>query len=260
MAKRLTAPRLSDAMLRNMAHITDADIAAGKSLFDSVAPRGYRGLLDAPLKGASSANSRIVWDATAGRYILAGRRVPPLEIRTRVIERLILSAKRTQRTLSAQLQNREITLPEWQSAMINSIKQTQTAAALTANGGEKNTSDSDKEEIAALILALLLLFRKFSQDIQRNRQPLNGLLIVRSDLYASSARGMFEDVSGYNARVYQGKTEERRVLGNADHCRTDGELEGCLELAAKGWQPIGSLPPIGKSPCRSNCKCTKVYR
>lgn len=260
MARRLTAARLSDSALKNMAQVTDADLAAGRSLFESVAPRGYRGIWDAPPKGASVSDNRTTWNATTGRYIIADRSVPPLEIRNRVIERLILSAKQTQRVLSQQLQNREITLPEWQSAMIQSIKQTQTASALIANGGEKNTSESDKEEIAALILALLLLFRKFSQDIQRNRQPLNGLLMVRSDLYASSARGMFEDVSGYNARVYRGKTEERRVLGNPEHCHTDEELEGCIELAAKGWQPIGSLPPIGKSPCRSNCKCTKVYR
>jgi hypothetical protein len=37
-------------------------------------------------------------------------------------------------------------------------------------------------------------------------------------------------------------------------------LTGCKELAAKGWQPIGSLPPIGGAPCNANCKCRFEYR
>jgi hypothetical protein len=58
--------------------------------------------------------------------------------------------------------------------------------------------------------------------------------------------------------------EELRVLGEADHCSTeddpDGDREGCLELAALGWQPIGTLPKIGESVCIVNCHCRFAYR
>ena len=257
--RRLRAKQLSDSALEKLAQVTDADILASKSLFRSAVPARYRNLLDASLAGRQS-DSRFLWDAARGRYVISGKTIQPLEIRNRVIEPLIRQAKINQRVLSAQLQNWEITLTEWQTAMTENIKRLELASALTANGGEQNTNENDKEEIAALILALLLLFRKFTNDIQRGRQALNGLLLARSDLYASSARGMYEDMTGYNERGYRGRTQERRLLGNLDHCHTDDELEGCVELAARGWQPIGSLPPIGKSPCRANCKCTKVYR
>ena len=48
---------------------------------------------------------------------------------------------------------------------------------------------------------------------------------------------------------------ERRVVGHpkTEHC-TD-----CPPLAAMGWQPIGTLPPIGDSECGHLCLCHFVY-
>ncbi|HEY6021351.1 MAG TPA: hypothetical protein VIY48_16040, partial [Candidatus Paceibacterota bacterium] len=52
-----------------------------------------------------------------------------------------------------------------------------------------------------------------------------------------------------------GYEEERRVLEpGADHC------EGCEEQAAQGWQPIGTLDPIGDEECMTRCKCEFEYR
>lgn len=266
---------LSDDALANLAKLTPDVMLASKALFQSTVPPRYRTLLDASIAGATvtaGAETLYAWDPKEGKYIYlpTGRYVQPMEIRNQAIEPMIRRSKDAQRALSAQLQTQELTLAEWQTQMISQIKQAQTAAALAANGGEKNTNDSDKEEIALLILALLLLFRKFSQDIQRKIQPLNGLLLVRSDLYAGAARGTFESVGEYVARVYLGRTQERRVLGDAEHCHTVRSraesvlgrpgLLGCVELEKLGWQKIGSLPPIGVSPCRSNCKCHFIYR
>jgi hypothetical protein len=60
--------------------------------------------------------------------------------------------------------------------------------------------------------------------------------------------------------VYYGAAQERRRLGVAEHCRTHGDLEGCVELHDLGWQPIGSLPRLGQTPCRTNCKCHWQFR
>ncbi len=261
------------AQLEQLAQMTTLDIETARAFFEgSTSPR-YRSLLTSSLRQASvTAVTPYVWDPRIGQYrrTSTGRPISPLEIRTAAIEPVILRSRQIQRTLSSQLQAREISLAEWQTQMITQIKQTQLAAALAANGGEKNTNDNDKEEIALLLLALLLLFQGFAEQIERQQQPLNGMLLVRSDLYASAARGVFEDVGTYVARVYLGRTEERRVLGVAEHCHTvrtraesilgTSTLEGCVELAEKGWQPIGSLPRIGQSPCRTNCRCHKEYR
>jgi hypothetical protein len=55
-------------------------------------------------------------------------------------------------------------------------------------------------------------------------------------------------------KINDGYTEEIRILGAADHCRS------CLEYAGMGWQPIGTLPEIGDSECNMNCKCEFEYR
>lgn len=258
------AIRFSEKALGELSQVGEADTLAAKSLWRSAVAPHYRSMLDASLVGKKSADGSPswAWDAKAGRYVYmpSGRRVQPFEIRNQAIEPVILSSRQNQRAISTQLQNREITLAQWQTQMIGQIKQTQVAAGLAANGGEKNTNDSDKEEIALLILALFLLFQDFSTEIQRKRQPLNGLLLVRSDLYANAARGTYEDMGSYVASVHLGKTEERRLLSPGDHCTNDHQYTGCVELAAMGWQPIGSLPKIGASPCRSNCRCRKEYR
>jgi hypothetical protein len=256
---------LSEAILANLSQVTETDLIAARALVQATAPRRYRDLLESPMVRPSvTVETPLAWDPTIGRYIYTSTRRPvnPLEIRNQVIEPIILRSRQVQRSISTQLQTGEIQLAEWQAQMITTIKQAHVATALAANGGEKNTNDNDKEEIAALILILLLLLQDFSTQIWRRQQALNGLLLVRSDLYAAANRGTFESMGGYVASAYLGKTEERRLLSPAEHCETDKVhgLQGCVELATLGWQPIGSLPRIGKSPCRSNCKCRMVYR
>jgi hypothetical protein len=264
---------LSDAALEQIARITPLDVEAARALWQAAAPLRWKRLLDASLLGApGTSDSPYAWDPRAGQYVYlpTGRHVPALTIREQAIEPLITRAKSAQRALGVQLQNQAISLAEWQRGMTEQVKPAHVAAALAAGGGEKNTSDRDREKVALLLLALLLLLRGFAGEIATGKQARNGILLVRSDLYASAARGTYEEMGTYVNRVYGGRTQERRVLGDAEHCRTvrtraesvlgQAGLEGCVELAAKGWQPIGSLPAIGKSPCRSNCKCHKEYR
>jgi hypothetical protein len=52
-------------------------------------------------------------------------------------------------------------------------------------------------------------------------------------------------------------TEEARVLGRGeDHCQP------CIDwsLDRVGWQPLGSLPPLGESDCLMNCRCHWRFR
>lgn len=252
----------STPALEQMAVLTPLDLEAARAHFLSTVPPRWRGLWEAPVRGAAvTAETPYAWDPRRGRYVTRrGQILPPLLLRNQVVEPLIGASRAAQRILSGQLQAKEITLAQWQAGMMDQVKQTQIASAVVANGGQKNTNDSDREEIALLLLALWLLLRDFSTQIQTGRQALNGTLLVRSDLYASAARGTWESMNEYFARVYLGQTQERRVLGDAEHCESDDDLLGCVELAAKGWQPIGSLPRIGKTPCRSNCRCHKEYR
>lgn len=253
---------LSDPALESFSQVSEIDIAAARSLWESSVPAPYRRLLDAPTVSPEIRSaSPFVWDGISRRYIsLRSRRyVPFTRIRDKAVEGLIQVSKQTGRAIGKTLQETG-DLAGWERAMLEQVKTTQLAAALAAHGGPDKMSEEDKKKTAAAILILLLLLRAFAYDIQSRRMPINGLLFVRSDLYAAAARGTFEEARRYGMGAYFGAVEERRVLGRAEHCHSDGELDGCIELADMGWQPIGTLPRLGVSPCRSNCKCRFDYR
>ena len=173
---------------------------------------------------------------------------------------MINASRSAQRSLATQLQSGDTRLSDWQRSMIDQIKQTQIAAALAANGGDENSSKVDYKEIAATILALLFFFRGFSKDIEAGKQPLNGFLFLRSDLYANAARSTFEEIRRYGMATYFGAAQEKRELGPAEHCRTHHGLKGCVELHDLGWVPINTLARLGQTPCRTHCKCRFIYR
>lgn len=254
---------LSEQALEQLAQITEVDIEAAKALWSQRVPLRWKRLLESQTVGVDETlNTPFAWDAQNRRYIhLASKRyVPFTEIRAQAIEPLIQSSKAAQRALSSQLQAGDVRLSDWQRGMFDQVKQTQIAAALAANGGDENSSNVDYKKMAAIILVLLLLLQGFSKQIATGKQPLNGLLLVRSDLYASAARDIFEEIRRHGMALYFGAVQERRRLGIAEHCRSDGEREGCVELYDLGWQPINSLPRLGDTPCSTNCKCRFDFR
>lgn len=97
--------------------------------------------------------------------------------------------------------------------------------------------------------AQLAFLRDRAEAIASGAQKLDGSLRNRARQYANAARAKYWDVRGTVAGA-TGKTRERRVLGDAEHC------PDCLGYAAQGWVPIGTLPPPGEgSVCRSFCAC-----
>jgi hypothetical protein len=80
------------------------------------------------------------------------------------------------------------------------------------------------------------------------------MALARIGMYAESVRGSYwEGTSMRQER--QGYTLMQRILdGQAKHC------QDCLDYAARGIVPIGSLPlPGQRCACRSNCKCRVKY-
>jgi hypothetical protein len=73
-------------------------------------------------------------------------------------------------------------------------------------------------------------------------------------LYANGALGVYENARREGARRAGVMTQERRVLGVAEHC------PDCRSEARKGWVEIGTLRRIGDSVCRANCKCRFEFR
>ena len=94
--------------------------------------------------------------------------------------------------------------------------------------------------------------RDMKQELLEEDKKPDGTLLVRVGLYATAGWAMWQGLRGIEAPIL-GAVEEERILGAADHC------PDCLDEAAKGRQPIGTLRRIGDSICLSNCHCTFIY-
>lgn len=140
----------------------------------------------------------------------------------------------------------DINVTEWRSGMAREIKIMHAASAAAAKGGWAQMSPADWGREGSLVKKQYQWLDNFAQEIVSGKQPLDGRAMQRARMYAQAGRGTFEEIRR-NEHKTMGYTEERRVLGAAEHC------PGCVEQASLGWQPIGTLDPIGAEQCRTFC-------
>jgi len=240
--------------LEQASEVSEADVLLAVALWKRYAPPAYKTIIETDDKVFEWVQSEML-------YKRNGVKIDPQRLRTLSIDPFIVNVRNAMRGLSAQLQSGELSLPEWQQQMNDLIKGSQLAAALVANGGTRNSTQNDYAAIALSILAMLTFAQAFADDINEGKQPMNGLLSSRTGLYANAARDAYEETRRVGMFRYAGATMERRVLHpTANHCVTDDEMIGCVELADMGWQPIGSLPRLYDTPCRTNCLCSFIYK
>lgn len=194
------------------------------------------------------------YDERTGRYrdISTGRFVPATDIRA-AVDTVIANNSKAVLDLAGKLQTGSISLADWQLQTAQRLKTLHVATAIAGRGGFASMTSSDYGFLGNLIKAQYQYLNQFANDIASGKQPLNGQFVTRVNLYVQATRGTFEDVKRWEA-TNQGNTQERRILGVADHC------DSCTSASAKGWQPIGTLPRIGESLCKTNCKCSFEYK
>lgn len=194
------------------------------------------------------------WNERAGRYVnlSTGRFVTNSQIKG-ALEGMVDASKRNINGLSQSLLDGDISLAEWRASMMAEIKTMHTAAAAAKRGGWAQMSQSDWGWTGSKIKAQYQYLERFAQQILDGTQKLDGRVLTRANLYGMAQRGTFEEM-GRRLAFNAGYTEERRVLGAAEHC------DGCVEQAGQGWQPLGTLDPIGGEECRTNCQCEFEYR
>lgn len=193
------------------------------------------------------------WNGARYYSLETGRFVPFSAVRN-ALESVIDASGVQMNILSTQLQGGEITLAQWQAGMMESIKTAHVAATAAANGGWAQVGQAEWGAAGQMIREQYDYLRRFAGQIANGEQALDGRFLVRADMYADAARGTYEAIR-QRIRVMEGYEEERSVLEpGVDHC------DGCLERAAEGWQPIGSLLPIGDAECLTRCHCEMRYR
>jgi hypothetical protein len=200
---------------------------------------------------------RYAWQpnaGTTGRYRdrATGKFVSELSVRGD-LDKYIDAKNKGLDALTNQLRNREISLADWQLQMRAEIKSAHLNAAMVARGGRDQMTPADWGRTGRELRNQYEYLDKWAADIASGKVKLDGRANVRAQLYGDASRSTYEQNRRAVASV-NGYTQERRILHAAESC------VDCLEYAGLGWQPIGTLPRIGESQCRSNCRCTFEYQ
>jgi len=193
------------------------------------------------------------WNEAARQYIAPNGRFVKRSQVVKALESAIAGSRSEIDRLSGALANEEISIAQWQLGMAEEIKTIHTCSAAAARGGWAQMSQSDWGYVGSQLKEQYRYLDNFASEIESGAQKLNGNFLRRARMYADSGRGTGESMRGRMARN-AAFIEESRVLGVADHC------PDCVLWAGWGWRPIGTLPKIGASRCRTNCKCHFEYR
>jgi hypothetical protein len=95
--------------------------------------------------------------------------------------------------------------------------------------------------------------QRFAEQISQGL-PLDGRALARVRMYAHAGRQTYHAIET-QVVFAAGFTEELNVLHpTAEHCAQ------CVELAAKGYVPLGTHPRIGTRTCLTADQCHMEYR
>lgn len=196
---------------------------------------------------------RFLWNATAKRYVdtSTGRFVGNAQIRN-ALDTAISKAKTEIASLGEDLRSGRITLEDWQVAMREQIKAQHLSSAALARGGFAQMTQADYGRVGGTVASHYRYLNNFVADIKQGA-PFDGTFTNRVRLYAEASRSTYE-AAAREVADDGGATEERNILGVADHC------DECISLTDDGWVPIGTMPPPGRRQCGVNCRCRMTYR
>jgi len=182
-----------------------------------------------------------------------GPGIPWRRIRFDIDNKLIRASMRRTGAMTERLISGEMNLADWQAAMAREVKYINSVGAFLADGGPENLGVDAASILREQLTSELKYLDNFANQLADGKAPLNRRSVNRAKMYSKAGRSTYERVRRNVAGRYN-FDEERRYLGAADHC------DCCIIEADRGWQPIGSLIPIGACTCGPNCQCIVVYR
>jgi hypothetical protein len=195
---------------------------------------------------------KLRWDRANGRFRDSqGRFLARSAIRAaldRDLARLNLDVAK----LGDDLRAGRISLDQWRQQFRDIIKHVHLGSAAIATGGRAQMTDADLGRVGQIVRIHYQALEGWVQEINAG-WVLDGRLASRSRLYVQAGRTTFHAVER-DGMATRGFDEERSVLHDAEHCAE------CVLEAAKGFQPIGQMIPVGSRQCLSNDKCSVEYR
>ena len=193
------------------------------------------------------------YDRKTGRYRDERGRFLSKEAVGKLVDGRIDKLETQLKQFTRMLIDNSITLEQWQGSVREAIKSAHIQAGIIGHGGRASMGSAEYGRIGQRLRAEYAYLQGFVRDLLNGRMSAP-MALARVGLYAQSVRGSYWE--GTEAREQQrGFSLMRRILdAQAEHCQE------CIDYAARGMVPIGSLPMPGqRCSCRSRCKCSVTY-
>lgn len=190
-------------------------------------------------------------EAQRFRSLDSGRFISEREVRD-AVDRVADLASRQMGEAAARFRTGQIGAAEWIAESQRIVKHSQIASALAAYGGRSRMDQSKWGLVGQQIRVQYAYLNRMADDVLSGRQRMNGRLDARARQYGQAARSLYENIRRRESAA-AGFAYERNVLHPADHCAQ------CVEQSVRGLVPMGSLVPIGRRTCRSQCRCTLAF-
>lgn len=148
----------------------------------------------------------------------------------------------------------DFTLNDLEESLILQLRNLHVQMTLLGGGGEGNITPAMWGRLGSTLREEYKYLRNFLSGIA-DGSVTGGEITRRMNMYGNKIWNSYWNAKGEQMQT-SGFTQERRVLQPAEHCND------CVTLAAKGWQPIGTLPKPadGSTECLSNDRCIMEFR
>lgn len=194
------------------------------------------------------------YDRASGRYRdERGRFLSKKSVQDLVDSRIGKLESSLQR-FTRMLADGSITLEQWQNSVREAIKGAHLQAAIIGNGGRNNMGNAEYGRIGQRLRQEYTYLQGFARDLLEQRVS-TPMALARISLYAQSVRGSFWEGTSIRQENEGYSLMRRKLDPQANHC------QDCLDYAARGFVPIGSVPlPGQRCACRARCKCSVEYK
>ena len=180
-----------------------------------------------------------------------GRWITRDQVRT-WLDKYIIASQAAVQAASLAYRSGTMSLADWQAVLRDETKDAHLVAEALARGGWKQLTHADFGRVGQRVRVQYRFLADFTAQLRDGTARLDGSFLARAKMYIASARAAFYASQG-EVLANAGYTHERSLLAPAEHCQE------CIDEAAKGWSPIGSLKPIGSRTCLANDACHMVY-
>lgn len=147
----------------------------------------------------------------------------------------------------------KISYTRWQKETFQQVKIAHTQSYMLGRGGIHKMEAADYATLTKEMRFQRDHFKTFAKQIL-NGELSEAAIRYRLTAYGEAVKASHED-GLLAAAIASGRTEERNILAQAEHC------PDCIRLTKLGWQPIGTMPrPTKKRRCMYNCRCRMETR